>query len=213
LSNESQFILITGGRRSGKSAHALELAESLGERRLYIATAEALDDEMAERIARHKSERGDSWDTAEEAIHIASIIENSKDYSVILIDCFTLWLCNVMHKNIPSPSMGEGQGEGEMDVPLPSIPSHEGRGSKMESLVLDDKDILTMVDALVHACCKSKTTVIAVTNELGSGLIPDNALARRFTDLAGIMNQRMAHIADRVVLCVSGIPMTIKGAA
>jgi len=209
--SDNKFILVTGGRRSGKSAHALELAESLGKRRLYIATAEALDDEMAERIARHREERGDGWDTAEETVEISSIIESSKNYDVILIDCLTIWLCNIMHKGIPSPSMGEG--EGEMDVPLPSIPSHEGRGGKMESCVPDDEYILARVDALAHACTSIDTTVIAVTNELGSGVIPDNALSRRFTDLAGIMNQKMAAAADRVVLTVSGIPMTIKGGA
>ena len=208
---DNKFILVTGGRRSGKSSHALELAESLGERRLYIATAEALDDEMVERVGKHREERGDGWDTAEEPLDISNVIEGASGYDVILIDCLTLWLCNIMHKNIPSPLMGEGQGEGEMDVPLPSIPSHERRGSEMESFAPDDKGILRIVDTLAHACRESKTSVIAVTNELGSGVIPDNALSRRFTDLAGIMNQRMAHAADKVILTVSGIPMTIKG--
>ena len=176
--SDNKFILVTGGRRSGKSSHALELAESLGENRLYIATAEALDDEMLERVAKHQDERGDGWDTAEEPIEIASIIESSKKYDVILIDCLTLWLCNIMHKGGPT-----------------------------------DEDILKAIDNLSHACIGVDTTVIAVTNELGSGVIPDNALSRRFTDLAGIMNQQMAHAADKVILTVSGIPMTIKGGA
>lgn len=176
LISKNNFMLVTGGRRSGKSTHALELSESLGERRLYIATAEALDDEMLERVAKHREERGDGWDTAEEPVNIASIMENSRDYDVILIDCLTLWLCNLMHKGKPT-----------------------------------DEEILKAIDNLSNACIDSDTTVIAVTNELGSGVIPDNALSRRFTDLAGIMNQRMARAADKVILTVSGIPMTIKG--
>ncbi len=178
MSNKGQFILVTGGRRSGKSSHALELAESLGERRLYIATAEALDDEMVERVAKHQNERGDGWDTAEEPIDISPIIKEANGYDIILIDCLTLWLCNIMHKSGPT-----------------------------------DEDILKAIDNLSNACISANTTVIAVTNELGSGVIPDNALSRRFTDLAGIMNQRMAHAADKVILTVSGISMTIKGGA
>ena len=206
----SEFIFITGGRRSGKSAYALDLAESMGEKRLYIATACALDDEMKVRIARHREERGDGWDTAEEPIDIVNILAHSKKYNVILIDCLTLWLCNIMHKDATSPLMGEGRGEGEMNAPLPSIPSHAGRGGKILEAVSDDKEILAMVDALADSCASSDTKIIAVTNELGLGVIPGDPLSRRFTDLAGIMNQRMAAAADRVVITVSGIPLTIK---
>ena len=171
----SKFIFITGGRRSGKSAYALELAESMGEKRLYVATAEALDDEMKERIARHREERGDNWDTAEEPIDIVNILDHSKKYNVILIDCLTLWLCNIMHNGEP-----------------------------------DDETIMKHIHSLADSCTSSNTDVIAVTNELGLGVIPGDPLSRRFTDLAGIMNQRMAAAADRVVMTVSGIPLTIK---
>ncbi len=171
----SEFIFITGGRRSGKSAYALELAESMGEKRLYVATAEALDDEMKERIARHREERGDNWDTAEEPIDIVNILDHSKKYNVILIDCLTLWLCNIMHNGEPN-----------------------------------NETIMKHIHALADSCAASDTKVIAVTNELGLGVIPGDPLSRRFTDLAGIMNQRMAAAADRVVMTVSGIPLTIK---
>ena len=176
----SNFIFITGGRRSGKSSYALELAESMGEKRLYIATAEALDDEMKERIARHREERGDSWDTAEEPIDIVNILAHSKKYNVILIDCLTLWLCNIMHSGEPNNEP-------------------------------DDETIMRHINSLADSCSSSDTKVIAVTNELGLGIIPGDPLSRRFTDLAGIMNQRMAAAADRVVMTVSGIPLTIKG--
>ncbi len=176
----SEFIFITGGRRSGKSAYALELAESMGEKRLYIATAEALDDEMKERIARHREERDDSWDTAEEPIDIVNILAHSKKYNVILIDCLTLWLCNIMHSGEPNNEPG-------------------------------DETIMKHIHTLADSCTSSDIDVIAVTNELGLGVIPGDPLSRRFTDLAGIMNQRMAAAADQVVMTVSGIPLTIKG--
>ena len=202
----SKLIFVTGGRRSGKSAYALELAESLGNRRLYIATAESLDDEMKERIARHRAERGEGWETIEEPVDVAGVVRpggtvpiirpsgrkwesppSSEGYDVILIDCLTLWLCNVMHTNIPS---------------------HHRRGGDFS-----DDEILKMIDALAAACRKSLIPVTAVTNELGLGVIPGDPLSRRYTDLVGIMNQRMAAAADRVVMVVSGIPMTLKDRA
>ena len=180
----SKFTFITGGRRSGKSSYALELAESMGEKRLYIATAEALDDEMKDRIARHREERGDGWDTAEEPIDIVNILAHSQKYDVILIDCLTLWLCNIMH-------------------------NEECRGEKVGEP--DDETIMKHIQTLADSCVSSDTNIIAVTNELGLGVIPGDPLSRRFTDLAGIMNQRMAAAADRVVLTLSGIALTIKG--
>lgn len=195
---KNTFIFITGGSRSGKSSHALKLAESLGEKRLYLATAQALDDEMEGRIARHKKERGDGWDTAEEPLAIAEVIKKDSKYDVILLDCLTLWLCNVMHRAdgeflddppFPSPSMGEGQGGGE--------------SSK-------DEEFLRDIDQLVQACKACKTKLIVISNETGSGIIPGDPLSRRFSDLAGIMNQKMAAAASQVILTVAGIPMTIK---
>lgn len=205
--SQNNFTLITGGRRSGKSTYALELAKSLGKKRLYLATAEAWDEEMEARIARHREERGDGWETVEEPLNVKDVIAASGHYDVILVDCLTLWLCNVMHyDDLPSPLMGEGQGGGEKD-PLPSIPSHEGRGGNLP----DDEYIIERINELTTAFGESKTPVIVVTNELGLGVIPDNPLSRRFSDLAGIMNQRIAASADRVIFTVSGIPMTIKG--
>lgn len=200
-----QLIFITGGRRSGKSSYALELAESMGSKRLYLATAQALDPEMEERIAKHKAERGDGWDTAEEPVNIPDLIGNSSGYDVILIDCLTLWLCNVMH---------EGEGDCPDSTPpfVPPLARGGLRGGVRKSgTVPNDDGIIKKVDALVKACRESKLNIIAVTNELGSGVIPENSLSRRFTDLAGIMNQKMAKSADKVVLTVSGIPMVIKG--
>ena len=171
-----EFIFVTGGRRSGKSSYALGFGESLGKRRLYIATARLLDLEMEERIARHRSERGLEWETVEEPVNIAKTISGSSLYDVIVIDCLTLWLCNLVHES--------------------------GFG---------DKELFREMDALADVCQDKETAIIAVSNELGFGVIPDNPLSRRFSDLAGTMNQKMAKAADRVVLTVSGVPVTIKG--
>lgn len=170
-----KFTFITGGSRSGKSSHALKLAESLGEKRLYLATAQALDDEMAERIAHHKKERGDGWDTIEEPLNIAEVIGKLDIYDSVLLDCLTLWLCNVMHEE--------------------------------ES----DEKVIERIDNLLNACKGCKTKLIVISNETGSGIIPADPLSRRFSDLAGLMNQKMAAAASQVILTVSGIPLTIKG--
>ena len=180
----SNFIFITGGRRSGKSSYALELAESIGEKRLYIATAEMLDSEMKERAITHKKERGDSWDTVEEPIALVNILEQSKKYDVILIDCLTLWLCNIMHSGDPD-----------------NEPDNE----------IDNETIMKHIRSLADSCAGSDIKIIAVTNEIGLGVTPDNALSRRFADLAGLMNQLMAAKADKAIMVVSGIVLTIKG--
>ncbi len=102
----SKLVFILGGARSGKSSFALKLAVSIKGKRLYIATAEALDEEMAERIRKHKKERGNNWTTIEEPIKIADIIKKNKKYDVILIDCLTLWISNLMHKENRSKGQG-----------------------------------------------------------------------------------------------------------
>lgn len=193
--DHNKFILITGGRRSGKSSYALSLAEAIGPTRLYIATAEALDDEMKDRIARHRKERGDEWETIEEPVDVADIVRESRRHDVVLVDCFTLWLCNLMHiREGDSPAFTEDA-------------SHHRIGT------VPDEEILAQIDDLAAACRDSTVPVIAVTNELGLGVIPGDPLSRRYTDLAGIMNQRMAESADRVVMVVSGIPMILKECA
>ncbi len=104
----SRLFFITGGARSGKSDFALKLAELIKGKRLYIATAEALDDEMTERIKKHKKERGNNWDTFEEPIKIADVIKRNKRYDVILLDCLTLWISNLMHKKAGVRGQGPG---------------------------------------------------------------------------------------------------------
>ena len=185
----SKLIFITGGARSGKSAFALEMANSItppnplfikeGERggvnkKCYLATAQALDSEMEERIARHKAERGPEWDCIEESLKVAEKIEEIKGrYDVILLDCLTLWVSNLMH---------------DSDVPILNY----------------------NVTNLINVCKASASTIIVVSNEVGLGIVPDNQLARQFRDMAGTLNQKVAAIADEVYLVTAGIPIKIK---
>lgn len=178
---KSELIFILGGARSGKSGFALKLAESIKGKRLYIATAEALDYEMAKRIKKHKKERGNNWSTIEEPINISDVIKKNKGCDVILLDCLTLWVSNLMHREARS----KGQG---------------ARGGRTLQKITD----------LISACKKAKVSIIIVSNEVGLGIVPDNPLARQFRDIAGFANQKIADAAGEVYFMVSGIPLKIK---
>lgn len=171
------LIFITGGRRSGKSAYALDLGEKLGEERLFIATGEPIDDEMTDRIEKHRLERGDRWDSIEEPFHVDEVIDGAASYDVILLDCMTIWLSKVAYR---------------------------------DDRLATEEEVITAVKALAAACREAPATVIAVSNEVGMGIIPDNPAARNFADLSGHMNRIMAKAADEVILCVAGIPVNIK---
>lgn len=163
---------VTGGARSGKSRFAQRLAEELPAERLFIATAEAWDEEMAERIARHRADRGPAWSTVEAPYDLpATIAAADRSDRVLLVDCLTLWASN---------------------------------------LILAERDVDPAVDALVAALRDASGAVVLVSNEVGMGIVPDNALARRFRDVAGTINQRVAAIADRATLVVSGLPVALK---
>jgi adenosylcobinamide kinase/adenosylcobinamide-phosphate guanylyltransferase len=172
---KSGFVFIVGGARSGKSAHALTLASSYeGLKKLYIATAEALDSEMAARIDVHRLERGEDWETIEEPLAVAEKVAAIGEGRAVVIDCLTLWLSNLLHSG------------------------------------MDDEEIKKAVDALAGACAASPSVVIAVSNEVGLGLVPENPLARRFRDLSGFMNQRIATNANEAWFVASGIPLKLK---
>jgi adenosylcobinamide kinase/adenosylcobinamide-phosphate guanylyltransferase len=175
----SFLIFITGGARSGKSRLALQLAERADDKVAFIATARAGDDEMAERILIHKKSRPKEWTTIEEPIDVPSAISRVADHDVVIIDCLTLLLSNLI--------MLEDSSLNEID------------------------GILDKVEELVKAFGSFKGTAIVVSNEVGMGIVPENELARKFRDLAGRANQIMANAADEVYLCVSGIPVKLKG--
>ncbi|KPK01248.1 MAG: hypothetical protein AMK71_06325 [Nitrospira bacterium SG8_35_4] len=171
-----KLAFITGGARSGKSAFALREASGLKGKKAYVATAEALDDEMKERIRKHKAERGKDWDTYEEPLNIADTLQDIQGkYKGILIDCLTLWLSNTL--------LASQQPEESIDI------------------FIDRLSSLNSADGL-H--------LYIVANEVGMGIVPDNALSRQFRDLAGTLNQRVAGLADEVNLVIAGIPVRIK---
>ena len=177
-----EIHLITGGSRSGKSAYAQMLAEALPGPRAYVATCPVIDAETAERVKRHQEARGASaWETIEEPVDLAGAIGRAAAYRVILIDCLTLWINNLMYE------------------------------AEQNGRLMGEAEIAEASQQLLNVSLKADKTVVLVTNEVGSGIVPENPMARRFRDLAGRCNQVMASRADGVVLVVCGIPMWVKG--
>lgn len=169
MSKHSRITMVTGGARSGKSALAEKLVLQAGQPAIYIATAEARDGEMTQRIAQHRDRRGPGWRTVEEPRDLCAALAATDGQGARLVDCLTLWLANVLE-----------------DDP----------GSRIE--------------ALCNTLCAQASPVVLVTNELGLGIVPDNALARRFRDQHGWMNQAVAAAADQVWMAVSGLPLQLK---
>ncbi|MBI1811614.1 MAG: bifunctional adenosylcobinamide kinase/adenosylcobinamide-phosphate guanylyltransferase [Nitrospirae bacterium] len=183
------ITFIIGGARSGKSSFALNLANnytsakegvrgrdeiSSTPKKAYIATAQALDDEMRERIEKHKKERPEEWMTFEEPLNITTLIKDIQDqYEVILLDCLTLWLSNLMLNNFDT-----------------------------------NKEIESLINAL--RLTPNAPRMFIVSNEVGMGIVPENELSRRFRDLAGYLNRKVAEIADEAYLVTAGIPIKIK---
>lgn len=193
-----RFYFITGGGRSGKSAYAEQLAAALDRRVTYVATAEAKDPEMAERIARHRQRRPASWATIEEPRAVASLLERiGQQDQVIIIDCLTLLVTNLIYQDWPSSTAGADPGESPEVLP-PSVT--EG----IEQAVMAELQRLAEIAHGSHA------QVILVSNEVGLGLVPANPEARLFRDLAGWANQMMATRADRALLLVSGLALDLK---
>jgi adenosylcobinamide kinase / adenosylcobinamide-phosphate guanylyltransferase len=167
----SRLTLVLGGARSGKSRYAESLVMALPSPWLYVATADARDSEMAERVAVHQGRRGPSWTTVETPRDIAGALAANAN-TPALVDCLTLWLSNVL---------------------------------------LADADVDAEIEHLDGALARAAAPIVLVANEVGSGIVPDNALGRRFRDLQGLLNQRMAARVDRVFLVVAGLPLTLKG--
>lgn len=171
-----QSTLLIGGCRSGKSSQALSLAAGIAAQpKTFVATCTADDEEMRGRIQRHQQERGAEWQTLEVPIDITAAIGSRGDKAgLILIDCLTLWISNMM--------MAEA----------------------------DDTTILKECQKLCDILKAPPCPIILVSNEVGAGIVPENALARRYRDLAGWVNQRVAAACQRVIWMVAGIPVTIK---
>ena len=166
--------LIVGGARSGKSSHAERLIDAArgnaGTMPLYIATAEARDGEMVERIRLHRERRGSAWQTIEEPFDLTGVLRANQGRT-ILVDCLTMWLTN---------------------------------------LLLAERDITAARDELAASVEHFSGAIILVANEVGLGIVPDNALARRFRDEAGLLNQAIAKVCPRVIFMAAGLPMIMK---
>jgi adenosylcobinamide kinase/adenosylcobinamide-phosphate guanylyltransferase len=165
------LTLVLGGARSGKSRYAEGLVQALPPPWIYVATAQAYDNEMRERISTHRTRRPAGWSTVEAPLGLVAAIREAPEGAPVLVDCLTLWLTNVL---------------------------------------LSERDVASEIDDLMQACRRAPGPLILVSNEVGLSIVPDNALSRRFRDEAGLLHQRIAEIADRVVLMVAGLPLVAK---
>lgn len=169
------LIFIIGGARSGKSAYAIEVGSKIPGRKAFIATSEAFDEEMRERIVMHRKNRPVDWETIEEPIAINNVLQKIDGlYNVIIVDCLTLWLSNLLGKDV------------------------------------DREHISEEIELLVAAIKAVSYTAIIVSNEVGQGVVPENKMARVFRDMSGLMNRKVACVADEVYLVTCGIPLKIK---
>lgn len=166
------LILLTGGARSGKSTTALRLATARDAPVVFVATAEAGDDEMADRIERHRAERPVDWTTIEAPREPSTALAEVDPDASVIFDCLSLWITNVLDR--------------------------------------DDSEIEQAVARLGGELSGRAGLTVVVTNEVGSGIVPDNALSRRFRDLLGAANQTLARVSDHAYLCVAGGVVEIR---
>lgn len=171
MRDAATLTFVLGGARSGKSRHAEALVEACAPPWIYLATAQAFDDEMVARIAQHRTRRSSDWQTHEAPLEVADFLAQVPAGRPLLMDCATLWLTNVM---------------------------------------LAERDVDAECRRLVDMLEKPRGPWVVVSNEVGSGIVPENALARRFADEAGKLNQAIAARADTVLLMVAGIAMRVK---
>jgi adenosylcobinamide kinase / adenosylcobinamide-phosphate guanylyltransferase len=178
----AKIILATGGSRSGKSSYAQNIAESLPGKRAFVATcpAPSEDDlEMLERVIRHQQDRlGADWETIEEEIDLQRVLKGYPELDILLIDCLTLWISNLIR----------------------------------HSQDLSEDKITIICQELIQLSRQRRGTVIFVSNEVGSGVVPVNAIARKFRDLSGRCNQAVAKGADEVIFFSCGLPLFLKRA-
>ncbi len=178
----ARIILITGGSRSGKSAYAQTFAESISGIRTYIATCPCIDEEMEKRIRKHREARqAASWQTIEETKDLAGALQRARGSQVIMVDCLTLWINNLMYE------------------------------AELQGKDITEEDIAVLCRDVLGVCDDLSCTVIFVTNEVGMGIIPENPASRLYRDLAGRCNQIIAGRADAVTFMISGLPLNIKG--
>lgn len=167
-----KLTLVLGGAGSGKSQWAETLVREASEDRIYIATARVWDDEMRQKVDRHRVQRGPGWKTIEAPMHIERALMQTKPQQVVLLDCATMWLSNHL---------------------------------------LEENDLAEEEHRLLESLAKCPGSVVVVSNEVGMSVVPENALARRFRDAQGALNQKLAARAGLVVAVMAGLPMVLKG--
>lgn len=177
-----QLTLILGGARSGKSSYAQSLAEVTGKSVTFIATAQALDEEMSTRIQKHRAERSVHWETLEIPVGIASYVQQIRS-DVVILDCVTLLVSNLLMQFVKDDLVDE----------------------KPFMLAVQKE-----MDELLLAIREQQQSWIIVSNELGLGLVPIYQMGRVYRDWLGWANQRLAREADKVIFMVAGIPTVIK---
>lgn len=177
--SKTKIILVLGGARSGKSTYAEGLAEAHGGQVTYLATAQAFDDEMTARIAKHRADRPAHWRTAECPLDPAAAMRAHADTDCFLLDCLTLLVSNLL------------------------LADEETAEAHVQSAL----------DALLAATAETGADLILVSNEVGLGLVPEYPLGRRYRDLLGNVNRRVAAVADHVYYLVAGLPLDAKALA
>lgn len=184
----SHLTFVLGGARSGKSRHAQGLAEEYARTGpvVFVATAQAGDDEMAARIARHQADRPGGWRTVEEPLDVAGVLERETEAAAVVIDCLTFFVTNHLLRS--------------------------GDAARCDADVWDEAGVEGAVAGLLVAVRECAPRVILVSNEVGMGLVPETALGRVWRDAAGRANQAAAQAADEVTLMVAGLPLRVKPA-
>ena len=200
------LIFVTGGARSGKSTYAERLAAQLAEPRgrvTYLATSEANDTEMAARVVAHRAARPDSWSTVECSREVpAAVRERATGTDVFLLDCVTFWVSNLL---LADDAFGGTDPGDEFNYDKSLIPVAQERAAAGR--------VIACVDDLLEALAETGATLVAVSNEVGLGVVPEYPLARLYRDELGRANQRLARAASHVYFLVSGYPLDVKALA
>jgi adenosylcobinamide kinase/adenosylcobinamide-phosphate guanylyltransferase len=187
--------MITGGARSGKSSFAEKMAADSGENILYIATAKPIDEEMKNRIRKHRESRPSHWETLEAFKQFDVVLKDKlTGRSAVLLDCITIMVTNLM--------LEYDEGEGLHDTDWDTL--------TQEQVDRIEQSIKQEIEKLIRVAKDSTIPFIFVTNEVGLGVVPPYAMGRDYRDIAGRVNQQLAQAADEVYFCVSGIPMKVK---
>lgn len=183
ISRDSKIIFVTGGSRSGKSSFAKSLAEAVGDKVFYVATAQPLDGEMRERIRKHKAERSDRWQTVEEPVDlVGALIRLKGEADAIVVDCMGLWISNLL----------------------------TGGSDASKAVYLSEDEAQNLAMEVVSAAKSTGARVVFVSNEVGLGIVPEDALSRAFRDALGRVNQVLAQMSDEAYFLISGKAIPLK---